>query len=171
MILRLLLSLPEDTAYIQTARHLSRCLLEDIKVERPIIDEVGIIVGELCTNVISHAESKATHFLVTLEYYKPQVVITVEDEGRGFVREDVPPMGSSRPDGAGGERIGGYGLFLLDGLSDKVDFTMTVPHGTTVRVEKALRYETQADADEAVERDTGSSGDGGGGGVATASIG
>lgn len=153
MILRLSLDLPEDTTYIRTTRLLSRCLLEDIKVKRDTIADVEIIVTELCSNVIRHAQSKETHFLVTLEYYKPQIVITVKDTGRGFAQADVPPVGSARPDGDGGERYGGYGMSLLEGLSDKVDFTETDPHGTTVRVEKSLHYETQEDANEAAARD------------------
>lgn len=154
MILRLSLDLPEDEHYIRTTRLLSRCLLVDLKVTTSTIDDVETIVAELCSNVVRHAQSKATHFLVTLEYYKPQVVITVTDTGRGFAQGDVLPAGTSRSDGKGGERFGGYGLSLLEGLSDKVDFSTTDPHGTTVRVEKNLHYDTQADAAEATERDT-----------------
>ncbi len=153
MILRLSLDLPEDTSYIRTTRLLSRCLLQDIKVSRETIEDVELIVTELCSNVIRHAQSKETHFLVTLEYYKPQVVITVTDTGQGFSQEGVAPVGSERTDFDGGERIGGYGLSLLEGLSDKVDYTATDPHGTTVRVEKTLHYETHGDAVEAAERD------------------
>lgn len=163
MILRLSLDLPEDTTYIRTTRLLSRCLLEDIKVNKATIDDVELIVTEMCSNVIRHAQSKETHFLVTLEYYKPQVVITVTDTGRGFIQEDVLPVGVARPDGEGGERYGGYGMSLLEGLSDKVDFSTTDPHGTTVRVEKNLHYNNEEDADEAAERDKK------GGGVVTAS--
>jgi len=153
MILRLSLDLPEDAAYIRTTRLLSRCLLEDIDVTTPIINDVENIVGELCSNVVRHAESKATHFQVTLEYYEPMVVITVKDAGKGFVVDDVPPMGALRPDGAGGERTGGYGMSMLEGLSDKLDFTATDPQGTTVRAEKKLRYESKGAADKASKLD------------------
>ena len=112
-----------------------------MSVSSPIIDDVETIVAELCANVILHARSKATHFLVTLEYYKPQIIITVADEGDGFAQADVLPAGTSRPGGTGGERYGGYGLSLIEGLSDKLDFAETDPHGTTVRVEKSLRYD------------------------------
>ncbi len=152
------LDLPEDEHYIRTTRLLSRCLLVDLKLKRTTIDDVETIVAELCSNVVRHAQSKETHFLVNLEYYKPQVVTTVTDAGRGFTPGDVLPVSTSRPDGTGGERVGGYGLSLLEGLSDKVDFSTTDPHGTTVRVEKNLQYETQADAAEAAERDTESGG-------------
>jgi serine/threonine-protein kinase RsbW len=153
MILRLSLDLPEDTTYIRTTRLLSRCLLEDIKASPQTVEDVELIVTELCSNVIRHAQSKETHFLVTLEYYKPQVVITVTDTGAGFSQTDLPPVGSKRKDFDGGERLGGFGMVLLEGLSDKVDYTETNPHGTTVRVEKKLQYATQGDADEAADRD------------------
>ena len=163
MILRLSLDLPEDAAYIRTTRLLSRCLLDDLKVNQTTTDDVETIVAELCANVVRHAKSKKTHFLVTLEYFKPKVVITVTDAGEGFAPKDVLPVGAMRPDFGGGERLGGWGLALLEGLSDKIAYTATEPHGTTVRVEKKLHYETAGAADEAAERDTNT------GGVVTAS--
>ena len=158
MILRLSLDLPEDAAYVRTTRLLSRCLLDDLQVSKTTTDDVETIVAELCSNVVRHAQSKETHFLVTLEYFKPQVVITVTDAGEGFGQDDVLPVGTTRPDFGGGERLGGWGLTLLEGLSDKIDYTATEPHGTTVRVEKTLHYETEGAADEAEERDTDSGG-------------
>jgi hypothetical protein len=44
---------------------------------------------------------------------------------------------------------------MLEGLSDKIDFSTTDPHGTTVRVEKYLRYESPSAAYEATKMDTG----------------
>jgi anti-sigma regulatory factor (Ser/Thr protein kinase) len=154
MILRLSLHLPEDLSYVRTTRVLSRCLLEDMRVNKDIIDDVESIVSELCSNVIRHAQSQAPHFLMTLEYYKPKVVITVTDEGQGFTQANLLPVGTLRPDGQGGERYGGFGLSLVKSLSDKVAFTVTDPRGATVCVEKNLRYETEQDADEAAKRDT-----------------
>jgi len=159
LILRLSLDLPEDATYVRTTRLLSRTLLEDMKVNKADIDDVETIVAELCTNVVRHAQSKETHFLVTLEYYKPQVVVTVTDAGEGFSPKDVAPVGTSRADFEGGERLGGWGLALVEGLTDKLDFTATDPCGTTVRAEKNLHYETPGDAKEAAERDTDSGGE------------
>ena len=159
MILRLSLDLPEDLTYVRTTRLLSRTLLEDMKVNKSDIEDIETIVAELCTNVVRHAKSKETHFLVTLEYYKPQVVITVTDAGEGFTPKDVAPVGSVRADFEGGERLGGWGMALVEGLTDKLDFTATDPRGTTVRAEKNLHYETKGDAQKAAERDTDSGGE------------
>jgi anti-sigma regulatory factor (Ser/Thr protein kinase) len=158
MILQLSLSLPDDQSYIRTTRLLSRTLIEDIQVIKADIDDVETIVGELCSNVVRHACLKSLHYKVVLEFYEPRVVITVSDEGRGFDVEDVSEIGAPRRGLDGSERLGGFGLLLLEGLSDKIDFTETDLHGTTVRVEKKLHYQTQAAADEAadIDKSTGS---------------
>jgi len=153
MILRLSLDLPEDEAYIRTSRLLSRCLLEDISVDSGTIQDVENIVSELCSNVVRHAASKATRFQVILDYYQPKVVITVTDTGKGFDVDHVPEPGTVRPDGKGGQRYGGFGLSILEGLSDKIDFSETDPHGTTVRIEKKLHYQSESDAANAARRD------------------
>ena len=153
MILRLAVKLPEEETYVRTARLLSRTLLEDMKVIPADVDAVGAIIGELCSNVVRHAHSHAALFDVVMDYYEPRVVVTVSDRGEGFTLEDVPPPGRSRPDRDGGERVGGFGLSLVAGLADRIDFAVTTPHGTTVCVEKALCYQTEADADAALKRD------------------
>ena len=81
------------------------------------------------------------------------------DAGEGFAPKDVAPISSVRADFEGGERMGGWGLELIKGLTDKLDFTVADPHGTTVRAEKNLHYETKGDAQEAAERDTDSGGE------------
>ena len=158
MILQLSLSLPDDQTYIRTTRLLSRTLMEDMKVVKADIDDVETIVGELCSNVVRHAHLKSLHYKVALEYYEPRVVITVTDEGQGFDLEEISEIGAVRADLDGSERLGGFGLPLLEGLSDKIDFTETYPHGTTVRVEKKLHYETQIASNEAAFLDKGSGG-------------
>jgi anti-sigma regulatory factor (Ser/Thr protein kinase) len=158
MIFRLALDLPEEVGLVRTARLLSRTLLADIAVIKSDIEDVETIVDELCTNVIRHANSQSKNYTVLLEYYKPSVVITVTDKGQGFTESDVRPVGEWRPDMEGGDRIGGFGLPLVQGLTDRLDFSSTDPHGTTVRAEKNLHYTTQAAADKASERDANTAG-------------
>lgn len=152
MILRLSLDLPDDLAFVRTARLLSRTLLEDIQVVPPDVDAVETIISELCTNVVRHAHTEY-HYTVVLEYYQPKVVITVSDHGAGFSPEDVRPVGSPRPDLDGQARVGGFGLMLLERLSDRLDITGTDPHGATVCAEKNLHYQSREAAEVAAERD------------------
>lgn len=149
MILKLSLDLPDDGSYVALTRQFGRGLLEYLQVVPEDIADVETIVTELVANVIRHAQSAAGRFQVLLEYYADHVVVTVVDTGQGFTFRDVPEVGSARPDVDGGERLGGFGLPLLKLMSDKLQFSRTDPHGTTVRAEKHLRCTTQAAADTA----------------------
>ncbi len=151
MILKLSLEMPEDGSYIPLTRQFGRGLLEYLKVVDTDVDDVETIVTELVANVVRHAQSTEGRFNITLEYYADRVVITVVDAGQGFFFRDVPEVGSPRPDFAGSERLGGFGLPLLTALSDRLQFSRTDPHGTTVRAEKRLHYQTEQAADHAKE--------------------
>ena len=149
MILRLALELPEDLTYVRITRILGRALLDFLQVEPADMDDIEILVGELCANVLRHAQSHDSKYQVMLEYFSDHVAITVEDQGPGFSFKDVPPAGTPRADFGGGERVGGYGMQLIQSLSDRLEFYRTDPHGTTVCAEKKLRYRTDAAAAQA----------------------
>jgi serine/threonine-protein kinase RsbW len=154
MILKFSLDLPEDDEYLRTIRLLSKALLEDLRVIEE--DKIGVetIVSELCTNVIRHAQSTEGKYHLALEYHQERVVITVEDKGAGFAPEEAPPPGTYRPDElAGGMRVGGYGMLLVQALSDRIQFELTEPRGTKVQAEKVLRYETRQAKDRATKMD------------------
>ena len=151
MILKLLLDLPEEKSYVPLARQFGRSLLDYLKVVREDIEDVETIITELVGNVVRHAQSAHGRFQMLLEYYADRLVITVIDTGQGFTFRDVPEIGTVRSDGDSEERLGGFGLPLLELMSDELEFTRTDPHGTTVRAEKRLRYESQQASDDADE--------------------
>ena len=93
-----------------------------------------------------------------LEYHADRVVITVVDAGDGFTFRNVPEVGSSRTDGESGERLGSFGLPLLEMMADQLDFCRTDTQGTTVRAEKFLRYETQEALEHVDDMDNADSG-------------
>jgi anti-sigma regulatory factor (Ser/Thr protein kinase) len=151
MILNLSLDLPEEGHYLRIARLLSRTLMEHMRVTKRDIDDIEIIVGELCANVLRHAASLEGRYRVTLEYYNDRIEIGVEDKGRGFSIKELAAVGSERPDFRGGRRVGGYGLKLIETLSDRVEFQPSDPHGTAAKAVKMLHYASQADAVEAAQ--------------------
>ncbi len=154
MILKLSMDLPEDQNYMRLTRLLGRTLLEHLQADEQDMVDLELMLGELCSNVIRHAHTCDGRFLVALEYYADRVVVTVEDQGPGFSFKAVPEVGSLRADNqAGGQRIGGFGLQLIEALADQIDFHRTDPHGTTVRAEKRLHYRNAAAAEKAVHMD------------------
>ncbi len=154
MILKVALDLPGDGTYLRIARRIGHTLLEDLGVIDRDIADIEFIVGELCTNVVRHAQTAGdSRFLVVLEYHADRVGIIVEDKGIGFSIGDVPDVGAARPDQDGSERVGGFGLQLVRQMADHITFQPTDPHGTKVFAEKALHYKTRADASDAEELD------------------
>lgn len=152
MILKLTLDLPEHQAYIKITRLLGRTLLEYLRVVEKDIDDIEAVVGELCTNVIRHAQSGEGRFVVVLEYHDDRVVVRVEDTGRGFSFKDIAPIGALRTDTLSEEtreRVGGFGLHLVQLLADRLEFRRTDPQGTSVRAEKQLHYNSPAARAEA----------------------
>lgn len=150
MILKLTLDLPEEQAYIRITRLLGRTLLEHLNACEQDVDELELVVGELCANVVRHARSTENRFQVILEYHSDRVGITVRDQGPGFSVSSILPVGTERADFAGEpDRIGGFGLKLVELLSDKLEFRTADPRGTSVRAEKRIHYKTEADAERA----------------------
>ena len=148
MLLKLSLDLPENEAYVRITRLLGRTLLEHLGVVEKDIDDIELVVGELCTNVVRHARSEQGVFRVVLEYHSDRITVSVQDKGKGFSFRSVPgdgDMGSERDDTLlGGERYGGFGLHLVNMLADQLEFHRTDPEGATVRAEKRLHYKTGA---------------------------
>ncbi len=154
MILKVSLDLPGDGTYLRIARRVGHTLLEDMGVTELDIADIEFIVGELCTNVVRHAQTLADgRFLVVLEYHADRVVVVVEDKGIGLPFKDVREVGSPRLDLDGSPRLGGFGLELVRKMADQIEFQRSDPHGTTVTAEKLLHYKTMRDAEEAERLD------------------
>ena len=154
MILKVSLDLPGDGTYLRIARRVGHTLLEDMGVVDQDIADIEFIVGELCTNVVRHAQALENgRFLVMLEYHADKVVIVVEDKGIGLPFKDVREAGSPRLDRDGSERLGGFGLNLVRQMADHIEFRRSDPHGTTVFAEKALHYKSDAEAQDAERLD------------------
>lgn len=160
MILKVSLDLPGDGTYLRIARRIGHTLLGDLGVIDGDIADIEFIVGELCTNVVRHAQAVGDgRFLLTLEYHADRVAIVVEDKGVGFSLQNIQDVGSVRPDRDGSARLGGFGLQLVRQMADHITFESSDDHGTTVSAEKALHYKTRADARDAEELETAAGGE------------
>jgi anti-sigma regulatory factor (Ser/Thr protein kinase) len=149
VILRLSLDLPEDAAYVTMTRLMGRTALQYLNVTPTDVGDVETILDELTSNAVRHARSHDGRFRLTLDYYAEKVVITVEDNGPGFRPDAVPPPGTPRPDLDGGERLRGFGLVIVQAMTDRLEFHREGGGGTKVQAEKRLAYKTEADAHRA----------------------
>ncbi len=149
MILNLSLNLPGDDGSLRIARRVGSCLLEALNVTEQDVSDIEFVVGELCSNVIRHAQVSSGRFNVVLEYRADKVIIRVKDTGVGFSFKDVQAVGTERPDRDGQTRLGGFGLDMVRLMSDHLEFYRSDDHGTTVEAVKTLHYKDAANAAEA----------------------
>ena len=137
MRLHLSVDLPEDLALLPRLRRTIREALNLCRIAAEDVDELELVIGELATNAACH--SGADRYQVCIVLADGQVITTVADTGAGFRRDVVPPRGTVRAGYNGEGRVGGWGLPLVELLSDEVAFVSAHPHGTTVRAVKNLR--------------------------------
>jgi anti-sigma regulatory factor (Ser/Thr protein kinase) len=95
--------------YAVTAARLALAELED-KLEPSVAFDVRLLVSELVTNSVQHAQVAAEDSIVLSVSFTDEVVrVAVRDEGPGFKPPASPP-----PDDADA----GWGLFLVEQLAD-----------------------------------------------------
>jgi anti-sigma regulatory factor (Ser/Thr protein kinase) len=140
MRLHFSVDLPEEVALLSKLRRTVRDALTLCRVDPQDIDELELLVGELASNAACHSCTEL--YTVDLKVLDGKVITTVADTGTGFERAAVPQPGSLRVSNTGrdgNDRIGGFGLPLVELLADEVSFMPVHPQGTCVRAVKFLR--------------------------------
>lgn len=146
MIIRMTLDLPAEATFVSLVRNLAETLLTDMGVVREEIEDIELIVGEVCANAVRHAyDNPEDRYQVDLDFCKDQFVISVRDHGKGA----DPSRFHADPTEL---REGGRGVMLVQALSDRFDFH--VENGTTIRSIVHLHYRSQGYASRAAEMDT-----------------
>jgi serine/threonine-protein kinase RsbW len=109
-------------------------LVDDLSTEYNISADIygNILIAalEAANNAILHGnkldENKSVNILVRMEDNKLR--IKIDDEGNGFDYKNVPDP--TAPENI--ENVNGRGIFLMEKLSDKIEFTR---NGATVELE------------------------------------
>jgi serine/threonine-protein kinase RsbW len=130
-MIRLTWDLPADSKHVRLCRILVRTALEHMNVNRREVEELELTIGELCSNVVRHAEmAPGKSYQVELELLDEAAFITITDKGIGFepeLTEEPTPTES-----------GGLGLWLVGQLMDKLEFGKRDGKGTVVHAERRL---------------------------------
>ncbi len=143
--------LPDQTNYACVARSIVQNTLHNVEVADQDVDDILVIVGELCNNVIMHAHSRNKCFYVNIRVHLKTIHITVKDQGIGFDTTHIPPpVTEMLPewiehsellfDAPCQTRYGGMGLPLVKSLSKKFDCCSDT-NGTTVKTMLTRRRE------------------------------
>lgn len=118
---RIHLDLPDEAETVPLCRRVLCTVLNEMGVEPERVDAVELVVSEATGNAVRHAYDHPGHrYQFTVELRADRVCVTVEDQGRGFLRSmiDAPEL----------EQPGGRGLWLMEQLADTLTFA-TLPGG------------------------------------------
>lgn len=131
MEIRLRLSLPRDEVSIPVVRRLCAQAMATLGAEPDVIDDVQLALTEACANVLRHA-ADGLGYDVAVGFDEDKAWLDVHDRGPGF---DASAVSSSQH-----EAESGRGLEIMRAVMDKVSFDSGIDRGTTVHLEKQLRW-------------------------------
>jgi serine/threonine-protein kinase RsbW len=115
---------------------------------------VELCCDEATTNIIEHAYGAEDIGLITVSYEisTDTFIVTLHDDGRPFVPDDVPDpkqpeFGTSKGEALNGIlnslQIGGLGIYFMRKLMDEVYYTFNGEKGNTLVLIKNLNSEEQ----------------------------
>ncbi len=125
------LDLPSSMQHIYLLDTVILEILKEMEFDEETSEQVSLAVIEAGTNAIKHGNqedlNKSAHFEFIIQSDKLTVI--VQDEGKGFKREEVPdPL-----DPANLLKSSGRGIFLMEACMDSVTFEQS---GTIVKMVK-----------------------------------
>lgn len=107
------------------------------------IEDLKVAISEAATNVVSHAYENREKGELTLGFgvYEDRLEMMVSDQGESFNFEEVknrigPLHANDEMEAVSNMREGGYGLFLINALMDKVE--INTEYGVIVLMTKFL---------------------------------
>jgi serine/threonine-protein kinase RsbW len=131
MLLQMSLDLPDEAASVPLCRKVVRSVLRELSVEEERTFEIELAVSEAAANVVRHAYAHpGNRYLVSIQCFAERVLLQVADQGRGFVRADVPD-----PDE---ERLDGRGLWIIEQIAHVATIRRMAGGGSLLEAEFRL---------------------------------
>lgn len=119
------MKLPAKSDYVSVARLTASGIANRMGFDYEAIEDLKVAISEAATNVVSHAYNKNENGDVLLGFsiYNDRIEIMVSDNGESFnineIKDELGPIEDAvKTDDL---REGGFGLFLINALMDKVE--------------------------------------------------
>lgn len=140
MLIRLTWDLPAEASHVSLCRRTVRLLLEHNEILQDDVDDVELILGELCANVVRHAyDHRGGRYTVEAALDGVELCVAVTDQGRGFDSARLP-------DAPHFTEAGGMGFFLMNRFSDRIQFQDVEGGGSAIVAHRTLRKGPPEDA-------------------------
>jgi len=131
---------PAKADYVSVARLSTAGIANRIVFSYEDIEDLKIAISEAITNTVTHAYDGAEQGEVTIGFgiYEDRLEVMVADHGGSFnlkeIKGGIGPYKNTEP--IENLREGGFGLFLINALMDKVEINSN--HGVIVLMTKYL---------------------------------
>ena len=126
------LTLPTKPEYVSLARLTIASVANNMGFSIGDVEDLKVAVSEACTNALNHSKNPDTTYDLTYVVENQKLDFTVTDRGVGFEPENV-----AMPD-LNGKQLGGFGLFIIKSLMDRVEIISEQGSGTTITMIKNL---------------------------------
>lgn len=126
------LTLPTKPEYVSLARLTIASVANNMGFSIGDVEDLKVAVSEACTNALNHSKNTDTTYDLTYLVENQKLVFTVTDRGVGFEPESV-----AMPD-LNGKQLGGFGLFIIKSLMDRVEIISERGSGTSITMSKNL---------------------------------
>lgn len=119
------MKLPAKSDYVSVARLTASGIANRMGFDYESIEDLKVAISEASTNVVNHAynENEKGEILLGFEVYADRIEVMVSDRGESFdvseVKKDLGPIENVKK--TDDLREGGFGLFLINALMDKVE--------------------------------------------------
>ncbi|TYB31625.1 MAG: ATP-binding protein [Candidatus Mcinerneyibacterium aminivorans] len=135
------LILPAKYKYLQLIRIYVVQILENAGIDQDIIDDIRNIIGEASSNVVKHAynniEDAEKTIEINIDIKKKNIIIEIIDRGKGFETNYLENLTQAEIKKKLDKRNkGGWGLYLIKKISDKVEFEINPYEKNVIRVYK-----------------------------------
>lgn len=142
---------PAKADYVGVARLSIAGIANRIGFTYEDIEDLKVAISEAITNAVTHAYNEESQGEVTIGFgvYADRLEVMVADHGGSFnlneIKGEIGPYDDSEP--IENLREGGFGLFLINALMDKVEISNN--HGVIVLMTKYLG-ETEVGIDDQI---------------------
>ena len=127
------LDVPSSLRWVHTLHAVMSEILSQMALDEESSDQINLAVVEAGTNAIRHGNQEDPEKRAYFEFViqSDQFTVIIQDQGRGFDREQVPdPI---QPENL--FKSSGRGLFLIESCMDDVTYEKS---GTLIRMVKRL---------------------------------
>ncbi len=125
------IKIPSQSKYISVARLVASLIASHMEFDLEAVDDIKVAVGEACNNVIIHSDNN-NEFNVNFIVDKNELLIEIQDFGKGFIVDNYMEPDIDNPQG------GGLGLFIIKELMDDMVINSEIGKGTKITMSKKL---------------------------------